>query len=911
MLLLTALLASGLFLYRDLWAWKPYAAETAYTNISRVAADGQGFLYTITDSKRALLKVDPNGVLVYKVLSNRDAAPHTIQMFNSIAADEQGNAYALLTILDSYGLKVSGERIVKLSPDGMVQSVLYEVTYGAAENLLRVGKIQSLKVMNGFLYFFRKEADSAVLLRSSSEAGASIGGVEVLRTIEMPPDRYVFEMTGSDPEHFYFTTKRGRLFLVNEGGEPRQLYPADNTVQLNFPVQIYTRDGTHVYFIDYHNEAVQRLNTAVPSDPAQLLIKVDTLRNNYPDTEWSDFTDIFVREGTIIATTEDSIIQADPSGTIRTVTDSYRYPWSTILLRFGYWGLIIALPLMIFLTIRYAYIHLMKRSVSLLVKQLGVLIPIILVAMIGLSYTIYVSFSNKMIEQMRSELELLAGNGKYLVAGADLERINSPLDYMGNSYQSIKRRMNDLFSQAGEHRNGLYSTVYRYIDGSLYTIADDDDSVTIFKPFPTNEDNLQVLQHGNIVSGEWTDATGEWMYALGPLYDTNGRIIGIYETGKDMNGFRQNMRNILSQVLKLIALVSLVIVIVVTAMTVYLLSSIRRLRRSVNLVARGEWDTEVRIRTRDEVAELGERFNMMAGSIRKYIQEVTTLNASYIRFVPQSFLDVLGKTSMTQVRLGDQVNRKMTVLVCNMREFSGFSSTLSPEDNFRFINSFLKQFGPIVRQFGGFTSRYMGPGLLALFPNDPVDALKTAVQMREKLEDYNSLRHNSGYIPIDIGISVHIGEVMIGIIGEEQRMEGSVVSDQVHLASELEKASQQLGSSILLTEEALAACKLGQRWHYRRLGAVQIHGMNRKLELFDLYEGDPEPVRKLKRETQQKFEQGVELFRNGRFHDAREAFVSVVRLNRNDLAAKLYFFASDQYYQQGVAADWNGALGIT
>jgi class 3 adenylate cyclase/HAMP domain-containing protein len=910
MLLLTASLVVGLFAYRDLWTLKPYAVNAAYTNISRVAADGQGFVYTITDSKRTLIKVDPNGELVYKVSSNRDAERNTIQMFNSVAADEQGNAYALLTILDSYGFKVSGERIVKLSADGSRQSVLYEASYSDAENLLRVGKIQSLKVIDGYLYFFRKEADSAVLLRSSAEPGAAKGGVEVMRTIEMPPDRYVFEMTGSDPEHFYFTTKRGRLFQAGVIGAPTQLYPAANTAQLNFPVQIYTNDGTHVYFIDYHNEAVQRLNSAVPGDPAELLIKMDTLRTNYPGTEWSDFTDVFVRDGTIIAATEDAIIQADPSGTIRAVKDSYHYPWSAILLRFCYWGVIIAIPLMVFLTMRYAYIHLMKRSVSLLVKQLGVLIPIILVAMIGLSYTIYVSFSNKMVEEMRGELELLAGNGKYLVAGADLERINSPLDFMSDSYRSIKRRMNDLFSQAGENRNGLYSTVYRYVDGALYTIADDDDSVTIYKPFPTSEDNLQVLQHGSIVSGEWTDATGEWMYALGPLYGTNGDIIGIYETGKDMNGFRQNMRNILSQVLKLIGLVSLVILIVVTAMTVYLLSSIRRLRRSVNLVARGEWDTEVRIRTRDEVAELGERFNMMAGSIRKYIQEVTTLNDSYIRFVPQSFLNVLGKTSMTQVRLGDQVNRKMTVLVCNMREFSGFSSALSPEDNFRFINSFLKQFGPIVRQFGGFTSRYLGPGLLALFPNDPVDALKTAVQMRGKLEDYNSHRQNSGYEPIDIGISVHIGEVMIGIIGEEARMEGSVVSDQVHLASELEKASHQLGSSILLTEEALAACKPGQRWHYRRLGAVQIHGMNRKLELFDVYEGDPEPIRKLKRETQQKFEQGVELYRNGRFHDAREAFVSVVRLNRNDLAAKLYFFASDQYYQQGVAADWNGAIQI-
>lgn len=142
-------------------------------------------------------------------------------------------------------------------------------------------------------------------------------------------------------------------------------------------------------------------------------------------------------------------------------------------------------------------------------------------------------------------------------------------------------------------------------------------------------------------------------------------------------------------------------------------------------------------------------------------------------------------------------------------------------------------------------------------------------------------------------------------------MEGSVVSDQVTLASELEKASAKLGASILLTEEALASAKRGSRADVRRLGAVQLHGEPRAYELYDLYEGDPAPVRKLKRETQRLFEEAVELYRNGRFYDAREAFVEIVKRNRDDHAAKLYFFASDHHYQNGVTSDWNGALTIT
>jgi len=908
LLCLTALLVAGLATQREYWSLAPYKTEMAYSNISRVATDAQGALYTIADSKRSLLKADKDGELVYSISSNADAVPGTIQLYNSIATDERGNAYVLLTILDSFGLKVSGERILKVSPDGETQQVLFEDTYPDTENLLRVGKIQGLSVKEGALHFFRKEKDTAVMLRLAASGG---GAPEELRVFALPANRYVSELTGSDPNSFYFTSKRGRLYAVGATEEPAMLYPGQGTVQLNFPVQVFTSDGRHVYFIDYHEAAVQRLDAGQPHFPVQSLLRLTQLTEQYGDVEWSDFTNLYVGDGRVTIATTDQIVRVDPTGRIIDWTNTYKFPKKTVWLRYGYWALIAAAAASFFATARFMYVHLMKRRISLLVKQLGVIVPIILAAMVGLSYSVYASFTNEMKEEMRSQLMLLAGNGKYLVDGERLERLDSPLDFMSDDYQAIKLRMNDLLGQAGENRDGLYSTVYRYIDGQLYIIMDDDDSVTMFRPFLTSEENLPVLEKGEIVSGEWEDATGEWMYALGPLYNASGDIIGIYETGKDMNGVRQSHLKILSDVLGMIALIGGVILIVITVMTVYLISSIRRLRRSVNLIASGEWDTAVDIRTRDEVAELGERFNMMAGSIRRYIREVTSLSESYFRFVPQQFLNVLGKGNMTQVRLGDQVHRRMTVLVCNMRDFSEFSATLTPEDNFRFINSFLKVFGPVVRQFGGFTSRYLGPGMLALFPSDPGDALKAAVKMRETLTTYNGFRANTGYREIEIGISVHIGDVMIGIIGEELRMEGSVVSDQVRLAGELEKASGKLGASILLTEEALAACKKTVRLEYRKLGAVQLYGEQRTIELYDVYEGDPEPIRKLKRETQRTFEEAVELYRNGRFYDAREAFVEVVKRNRDDLAAKLYFFACDHYYQQGVTQDWNGALKIT
>jgi class 3 adenylate cyclase len=358
------------------------------------------------------------------------------------------------------------------------------------------------------------------------------------------------------------------------------------------------------------------------------------------------------------------------------------------------------------------------------------------------------------------------------------------------------------------------------------------------------------------------------------------------------------------------ALIGVILLVAIALMTFLLLSSIGKLRRYVNLVASGEWDARVDIRTRDEVAELGERFNMMADSIRRYIREVTRLSNAYFRFVPQQFLKVLGKTNMTEVQLGEQQKRRMTVLVCYMRNFPEFSAKLTTEENFRFINSFLKTFGPVIREFGGFTSRYLGPGMLSMFPNHPVSALKAAGKLRAVLEEYNGRRAQSGYEPVEIGIAIHTGDVMLGIIGEEQRLEGSVVSHHVQMTLDLERISAKLGVFVLITEDMLRESGAIEG-HCRRLGLFKIDEDQPPVELYDWFEGDPEHIRKLKSETKSQFEAAVETFQQGRFYEAREGFVAVVKKNRYDLAAKMYFFECDKYYQTGISEEWNYALRIS
>ncbi|MGI2296669.1 HAMP domain-containing protein [Paenibacillus sp. GXUN7292] len=910
MLGILAMLAASLVLMRDAWSLQPFQSKAVYTNISRVAIDEQNAVYSIANSKKEIHKVDQDGMLVYSYSSNEGMAADAVYMFNSIAADSRGAAYALETKLDSFGLKVLGERILQIAPNGSQIKVLYEQEYESS-NLYRIGNIQSLMLQQDQLYFFRKENNrKAVLLKLPMDQP---GEPEVIDELVLPEGASMKELAWTGDNTFLATSKQGILYYFANGNwtmlYPEQRSGGNAEGLLNFPLSIAPSNNGRVYYIDEHDQAIKSISYSSGKQSTDV-ISLRQLLDYRSDLKWAKFSHLTVEGNRILAAATDQMILANADGQIEKVLTGYKYPVPVVLKKVLYWFLIAVFAVSLFMTARMIYIDFMKRKLFLLVKQLAVILPIVLISMVGLSYSVYTSFSAEMKADTYKQLKILAANGKYLVDGDSLKLLNSPKDYGNNQYQYIKKRINEVFSLAGEDRSGLYNTIYRYMNGKLYIVMDDDDSTTMFEPFPINEENQLVIERGEIVLGEWEDETGEWMYALGPIYHSNGEIIGIYETGKDMIGVKQSNMNILYDVIKLFALIGIILLVMITILTVYLLSSLRTLRRHVNLIANGEWDVKVDIRSRDEVEELGDRFNMMAGSIHQYIQEVTRLSNSYFRFVPQQFLKVLGKTNMTQIKLGEQQNRRMTIMVCNMRGFNEASAQMSTKQNFQFINSFLKYFGPTIREHGGFTSRYLGPGMLTMFPNGASAAIDAASKLRSKLQQYNmELRAHEE--PIDIGIAVHTGDVMLGIIGEEQRMEGSVVSNHVQLSLDLEKVSAKLGVSVLLTESTMQELKAEEAQQVRRLGRLIVDADQEAIELYDWYAGDSELIRKLKHETKQQFEQAVDNFRTGRFYDAREGFVAVVKKNRYDLAAKLYFFECDRFVQGGEAADRHIALRIS
>ena len=103
------------------------------------------------------------------------------------------------------------------------------------------------------------------------------------------------------------------------------------------------------------------------------------------------------------------------------------------------------------------------------------------------------------------------------------------------------------------------------------------------------------------------------------------------------------------------------------------------------------------------------------------------------RFIPNEFLRSLNRDRITEVRLGDHTQKTVTVLFLDIRGYTTLAESMSPEDNFRFVNAFHGRMGPIIKRNGGFVNQYLGDAIMSIFPNNPEHALQAAIEMLEKL----------------------------------------------------------------------------------------------------------------------------------------------------------------------------------
>jgi signal transduction histidine kinase/class 3 adenylate cyclase/ActR/RegA family two-component response regulator len=279
--------------------------------------------------------------------------------------------------------------------------------------------------------------------------------------------------------------------------------------------------------------------------------------------------------------------------------------------------------------------------------------------------------------------------------------------------------------------------------------------------------------------------------------------------------------------------------------------------------------------------------NELLARIKTHLQ-LSNLNIAYGRFVPHQFIQLMDKQSVVDVKLGDHVEKEMTILFSDIRGFTSISETMKPQENFDFINAYLSRMEPIIAKHNGFIDKYIGDAIMALFPMSVDNAVQAAVRMLQRLLDYNSTRGRPGRPLLKIGIGIHTGWSMLGTVGGENRMDGTVIADAVNLASRTEGMTKIYDVALLITEQVYQKLQNPSEFKIRVIDRVKVKGKTIEVTLYEVFDGDPPILLSLKQKTLKDFEQGFRFYHNQQISAALACFQRVLYLNPEDHAAKVY-----------------------
>lgn len=317
--------------------------------------------------------------------------------------------------------------------------------------------------------------------------------------------------------------------------------------------------------------------------------------------------------------------------------------------------------------------------------------------------------------------------------------------------------------------------------------------------------------------------------------------------------------------------------------------SVRKLKRSVDRIAGGEYTTPVDIRSGDEVEELAVSVKGLARHIIEKTTSLERLNNSYYRFVPQSFLTNLGESRIEKVGKSLHAKKHMAVLFLRF-DFSQLLSGMEAQDIFSSINSVYEHIMPVIDSYGGTGYNFLFNGLSAIFPESTESALQAAIRIRETISAYNDVQRSRNKRTAEVRMVISEGEVLLGFIGDDRRMEPTVVSTAINESEEIEKVLSDSGLYIVCTESAFRSLP-GEKYRSRHIGSFVTSEGTR--ELYDMFDSDPYSMIKLKEQFMMKFELGVNLFKKQDFVNARNVFMDIAKYAADDGVSRNYLYISE------------------
>lgn len=280
------------------------------------------------------------------------------------------------------------------------------------------------------------------------------------------------------------------------------------------------------------------------------------------------------------------------------------------------------------------------------------------------------------------------------------------------------------------------------------------------------------------------------------------------------------------------------------------------------------------------------RLSMAFNASENSSLDFQNLSQAYSKFIPERIFAFFPKNKISSLQLGEKAEKEMNILIVDIRSFKKLSKTMSIEENFKFINSYLGRISPYIYNYNGFVDTFIGDDLIAFF-SSAENALLAAIDIQTEIRIYNHYRMKSGYEPIQVGIGIHYGSFMLGLLGYEKRIEGTLISEALNFTIELQTLAKLYNSHTLISQTAFSQIPNHNLYKHRLVDRLVQEGKEAIL-VYEIYNGISPYLIELKEAGKEYFNKGIEAYFKKDYKIAIQEFMKAFQISPGCDLTKVY-----------------------
>ncbi|MGH8660854.1 MAG: adenylate/guanylate cyclase domain-containing protein [Burkholderiales bacterium] len=344
-----------------------------------------------------------------------------------------------------------------------------------------------------------------------------------------------------------------------------------------------------------------------------------------------------------------------------------------------------------------------------------------------------------------------------------------------------------------------------------------------------------------------------------------------------------------------------------------LVQPVRRLLSGTKAVEEGDLNIRIQASSADEIAALTESFNKMVAGLR----EKERIKDTFGKYVDPRIVKGLLENRLSSTG-GEK--RVMTVFFSDLVGFTAMCEQLTPDGVVRFLNQYFTLMSEPIREHGGILDKFIGDAIMAYWGPPFTDEREHAAlacfaaleqmarleRFRRMLPDIMGLRKGLPAVNIRMGIAT--GDVTVGTIGSESAKGFTVIGDTVNLASRLEGASKEYGTTILINEDTwkLAADAV----EARELDSIRVVGKTEPVRVYELL-GRKGQVNPVTRDLRDRYQLGLDHYYKGEWDQAEACFDACLKLRPDDAPSKLLVSRVKHFRDEPAARRADGVWSLT